>query len=376
MNCHWRILRLTGLALLVGLSARAATTIQFNVPALTGIGVTNRSMLITPIALFPDDPTQTPAYDRQRFTTDTNGMIGVSNMMNGLYQCDVQRPPDATRFYIQFTNAGAFAQAGMWVVVPGAETISPPHSVAYSAQASDARYSQGGPGGSTNWIQNANGAGTNTTLSNPAITNLSSGNAQSLRMQLGLMLPGDIPSITSFLNDQYIVEMGHTVNATVLNWTLAGAPVTEQFIDNGISFVPTGTFTATDDESYTSNRTYTLTVGNNATNITAKTTVAFEQKNYWGASALASLTDYQIISLSSAFATGLAQSRTITASNQFIYVAYPASYGAATFTVNGLLNTAWNLTTRSFTNASGFGSSYNIYQSQNLLSGTYIVTLQ
>ena len=140
--------------------------------------------------------------------------------------------------------------------------------------------------------------------------------------------------------------------------------------------MPVGTLTATDGATYSTSRTYTLTVGNALTNVTATTSVLFKQQNYWGNSANTSLTDAQIIALNSAFATSRTMSLNLSPSAQYIWIAYPASYGTATFTVNGLPNTAWNLTTRPFVNASGYSSSYNIYQSQNLLTGTYTIGVQ
>lgn len=197
-----------------------------------------------------------------------------------------------------------------------------------------------------------------------------------LRAALGLLLPTDIPIISSFANNQGTLEMGQTVNSTVLTWTLAGSAVTSQSINQGVGAVPVGTLTATDSASYTASRTYVLTVGNGTTNVSASSAVTFMQKAYWGASSVSGLSDAQVIALSSAFASGRSETQTITASAQYIYFAYPASFGAASFVVNGLPNTAWNLTTRSFVNASGYTSSYDIYQSQNLLSGTYTISVQ
>jgi hypothetical protein len=196
-----------------------------------------------------------------------------------------------------------------------------------------------------------------------------------LRAALGLLLPTDIPIISSFSNNQGTLEVGATVNSTVLTWALAGNTVTTQYLSYVGTIAPS-LLTATDSSSYSANRTYVLSVGDGNTNVSASTAVTFKQKNYWGASTATAPTDAQIIALSSAFASSRTQTQIVTASAQYIYFAYPANYGTASFIVNGLPNTAWNLTTRSFVNASGYSSSYNIYQSQNLLSGTYTISVQ
>jgi hypothetical protein len=106
------------------------------------------------------------------------------------------------------------------------------------------------------------------------------------------------------------------------------------------------------------------------------TSITFDNKYYWGVSSTPSpLTNAEIIALSSQFATSRNLSVMLTAAAQYIYFAYPAAWGTATFTVNGLLNTAWTLTVISFTNASGYNSSYNLYQSNNLLTGTYQIVV-
>ena len=229
----------------------------------------------------------------------------------------------------------------------------------------------------TNAIQLLNGRGTNTTLINPSIstTNLIYASGAGLtNISASAIVYG--PSISSFGNNQNVVEIGSTVNSTVLTWVLSGTTPTSQSVNQGIGTIAVGTLTATDSSAYTSARTYTLTVANANGSATANSAVSFESKNYGGASANSSLTDGQIIALSSGFNTGRQMTQSITASAQYIYVAYPAAYGAASFTVNGLPNTAWNLVTRAFVNASGYSASYNIYQSQNLLTGTYTIGVQ
>ena len=293
---------------------------------------------------------------------DANGTAIVSNVTPSVvYLAEVGYPMrEITRNYFVFPATNGLIDAYQYLVAP---TNSPgPGSMAYSMVASDARYALSGAagGGVTNnqylpGTPVGNGAG---------FTNISAAS----------IVYG--PSISSFGNNQNVVEIGSTVNSTVLTWALSGTAPTSQTINQGIGTVAVGTLTATDSSAYTSSRTYTLTVANANGSATASTSVSFESKNFWGASANSSLTDGQIIALSSGFNTGRQMTQSITASAQYIYVAYPAAYGAANFNVNGLPNTAWNLVTRAFANASGYSASYDIYQSQNLLTGTYTIGVQ
>ncbi len=94
------------------------------------------------------------------------------------------------------------------------------------------------------------------------------------------------------------------------------------------------------------------------------------KQRYWGVSALATVTDQQIVSLfSSDLAGANGQARTLTPASQHIYFVLPASFGAASFTVNGLYTSAWESTTRSITFPSQAAASYTIYRSTYAITG-------
>lgn len=186
-----------------------------------------------------------------------------------------------------------------------------------------------------------------------------------------LYVPTDI---TSFTNGVGTVEIGTTVNSIQLDWVI-NKGITSQTINQGIGSLATGLRTYTDTGVFTTTRAYTVTASDGSTSDNANTTVSFLHKRYWGVSSNTSLTDPQVLALSNEFSTSRSQSRTFTPSAQYIYFAYPTSFGAATFTVNGLLNTAWTLVQRAFINASGYSENFNIYRSDNLLTGTYVVAI-
>jgi hypothetical protein len=190
---------------------------------------------------------------------------------------------------------------------------------------------------------------------------------------------GNPPVISSFVNNQNSVEVGSTVTSTILNWTLAGGAITSQSINQGIGSLATGLRTATDSSSYGTSRTYTLSVSDGTSTITANSSVNFLSQMYWGASSqtAGTITDGQIIALgNSAFATTRATTQTISTANTYIFFCYPASFGAASFTWNGYPDLGWTLVTRSFVNASGASVSYNIYQHTLATIGSFTYQVQ
>jgi hypothetical protein len=183
------------------------------------------------------------------------------------------------------------------------------------------------------------------------------------------------PSVTSFTNDVGTVETGSSVSSVNLAWAF-NKTIVSQSINQGVGALPAAQRAATVSGPFVSSTTFTLTASDDhASSCNGNTTVSFMQKRYWGTNSAASLSDAQIRALSSEFSSSRTQTRTISPSAEYIYFAYPASFGAASFTVNGLPNTDWTLVTRAFVNASGYSESYRIYRSNNVLTGTYQVTI-
>lgn len=184
------------------------------------------------------------------------------------------------------------------------------------------------------------------------------------------------PSITSFVNNVNAVEIGSTVNSTTLTWVLGGGAATQQSLNQGLGIIPVGTLTKTDLAAYTVNRTYTLTVNNPNGSATANTSVSFLSKRYWGPQAASPLNDAQINALNGELATTyVGFNHTVTCAAQYIYFAFPTAWGVPNVNVNGLLNTAWTITTVNHQNASLYTTQYYVYRSNNLLTGSYIVQL-
>lgn len=177
------------------------------------------------------------------------------------------------------------------------------------------------------------------------------------------------PTITSFGNNVGSVEIGTTVNSTTLTWTLGGGPATNQVINQGIGTIPVGTHTATDLASYSSSRTYTLTVNNAAGSASASTSVSFLNKRYWGASAQTALNDAQINGMSGELASGylgFSHSIPCNAGGEYMFFAFPTAWGVPKVLVNGFLNTDWTIVTTNHVNSAGNTTQYYVYRSNNL----------
>jgi len=167
-------------------------------------------------------------------------------------------------------------------------------------------------------------------------------------------------------------EIGSTVNSVDLEWTI-NKTETSQSINQGIGSLTVGVRDYNYATPITTNTTFTITAGDGTTVDTANTTVAFYHRRWWGTSANTSLSSAQILGLANnEFGSSRSKSFTINGNSEYIYYAYPAAWGTATFTVNGLLNTAWTLDVVSHTNASGHVENYNVYRTNTTQSGSGI----
>lgn len=183
--------------------------------------------------------------------------------------------------------------------------------------------------------------------------------------------------ITSFTATPSIVEIGQSVAVTSLNWAI-NKTITSQTINPGnlhpqfdnrsiavggpISTDYTWTLTATDGSSYPGNTD------------TATASLVFRNKRYWGVSPNTTLTNSQIIALSSEFATSRVKDVIYDATGgRYVYYAYPVSFGNFTAVkVGGLAFSDYTVTVITFTNASGYISQYNLVRINNIQTGANI----
>jgi hypothetical protein len=194
------------------------------------------------------------------------------------------------------------------------------------------------------------------------------------------LAPPPAPPRVTLSNNINQVELGQVVTAVTLDWTLPhGTILSQSLTDAGVISPNLRTYTFT-GQNINSTKTYMLNytlsyIGFEGTiGAIASTTIQFSSKRYWGTLATDTPTDADIRSLDSGFSNTKTQTRIFNPSNEYIYFAWPVSLGAVTnFRFNGLLNSAWILTTRSFVNSSGGVNLYYIYRSEYRHSGSNII---
>lgn len=330
------------------------TTLGLNPALINSVTVKSIGAVSTPAGFF------TPYY--------TNfSVANYPQMSNGTVICSQIVYGQGVTYQIQLSDGYALTTTNFCI----------PSSAALDAN---------GNAPANQWL--GNGLSPNFTWSSPFTTNYSTivTNVGALYSAgTGLVLVSNVfslysaPTIASFVNNQNSLEIGQTVTSTLLTWTLAGGAITNQSLNESIGSVPIALRSYTNVATYTTARTYQLTVTDGVTTNTASTSVNFYSQEYWGASSqvAASITDAQIIALgNSQFATSRQMTQTIPTSNNYLYICYPASFGAATFIVNGFPDAGWTVVTRSFVNASGAPVSYNIYQHNFATIGSFTVQVQ
>lgn len=185
--------------------------------------------------------------------------------------------------------------------------------------------------------------------------------------------PMDILTLTNTVNS---VEIGSTVTSITFNWSRNKVPQTLSF-NQGIGSITPALLMYTASVNLSANTTYTLTATDGTdfpgNTDTASTTVSFSHRAYYGTSAAETLDSAGVLALANKpFASSRARSFSLDGGGKYFYYVYPASWGNASFTVNGLQSTAWVKSTLNFTNASGNTTSFNVYRSSTVQNGTGI----
>lgn len=216
-------------------------------------------------------------------------------------------------------------------------------------------------------------AGTPTSMSDDKVTH-EHPNYKTVKDALDYLLYVPV-QINSFTNTVNTVEIGSTVSAVTLNWNL-NKTVKSQTLSGGIGGIPVGTTSRSlSSLSLTSDTSWTLTVADEKNTVSRSTSVLFRNKRYWGTSVNTSLTNTDILAMSSEFASDYNMSKTLNASGgKYMYFAVPSSFGLDTskFKVGGLANSDWTKTTINFKNASGYTTSYDVFRSGNIQTGNAI----
>lgn len=179
------------------------------------------------------------------------------------------------------------------------------------------------------------------------------------------------PDISNFNIAPSVVEIGVVVDEIDLSWSL-NKPFTSLSINNGIgSIIPSLTSLNVTSLSLSGNTTYTITGGDGENTDSASATLNFRAKRWWGISPLSTFTGADILTLqNSELSTNRQQVRTFNGGGQYMWFAFPTSYGLPTFVVNGLPSTAFVTETVSHTNESGHTQNYYVIRTTTVQNGT------
>lgn len=204
---------------------------------------------------------------------------------------------------------------------------------------------------------------------------------------LVLRVPPVIPTFTASSGGLSTFEIGATISNVNLTWTIAptNLVLSSQTLSPNIGSVNVSLRTTNlTGLSLTTDTTWTNVIndglGFNNSIVTNTASIAFRHYLSWGRSSLTNLGNSEIQTLHTTgggagreFQTTRQRSGiSMTVSGQYVYFAYPASFGAATFRVNGFPNSAFTNTTVTYTNASGNVSSFLIYRTLELITGDAI----
>lgn len=201
---------------------------------------------------------------------------------------------------------------------------------------------------------------------------------------LVLRVPPSMPTFVASSGGLSAFEIGTTISNVNLTWTIAptGLVLSNQTLSPNIGMVDVSLRTTNlIGLSLTTDTTWTNVIndglGFNNSIVTNTASITFRHYLSWGRSSLTNLGNSEIQTLHTTGGGAGREFRTtrqrsgisMTVSNQYVYFAYPASFGAATFRVGGLPNSAFTSTTATYTNASGNVSSFLIYRTLELITG-------
>jgi hypothetical protein len=182
------------------------------------------------------------------------------------------------------------------------------------------------------------------------------------------------PQITGFSNTVGTVEIGSTITALTLAWSFNKAMVSVTL--NGAALPPAQLSERLTGLALVANTTYTLTASDGTRSTAQSSTIGFLPRRWWGVSALPALGSDDILALgNSDFATSRGQARSMSAAGEYLYFAWPASFGMPSFTVNGLQSSGWVEAAVSHTNAAGFTQPYYTFRSQYAQNGSGILVV-
>lgn len=193
------------------------------------------------------------------------------------------------------------------------------------------------------------------------------------------------PDFSVTLSGGGTVEVGATVSAPAFTASYVdGPPSTATLTDTeahsqNVTSTPTSFSSAYNFTKTVNNAsvTFTLTADKSSESDTSQVSYAWRPRAFWGVgSGVDTEAEVEVLASSGLIASRAATFTVSPGAGQYIYYAYPASYGAATFTVGGFEG-GFDLVsaTLSITNANGVTQDYRLYKSTNANLGSTTVTV-
>lgn len=187
------------------------------------------------------------------------------------------------------------------------------------------------------------------------------------------------PIVSTLTVTPNVVEIGVTLNTVNLAWTLNREPITSVNVTDVINInkATLSNSTVINNAGLTATKVYILTITDNSNITTKQASISFRYSNYIGKSTLTTLSNSQVLSLSTIELKGSKEGDYIFSDlvNEYIYFVFPASYGVPIFRVNGLNVVFLSTQVPNFTNVSGAIASYTVYRSENQLNGSVVITV-
>lgn len=185
-------------------------------------------------------------------------------------------------------------------------------------------------------------------------------------------------NITSFNNNVWSAENGSTVTDVKLTWSIAGVPTSVTLDGNAQALDSTGaTLTK---QTITKNTTWTLVAKDAKGATSTKTTsISFKNKVYSGPAEEGTYDSAFVLALAkNSLADNMKGDYSMNvADGQHAFFAAPAAWGdSPSFWVGGFEGGFSKVATFDFTNASGYTTSYNVFESTNDGLGQITVTVK
>ena len=184
-------------------------------------------------------------------------------------------------------------------------------------------------------------------------------------------------AISAFSNNVNTVEMGSTVDAITLNWTLNKDPKSQK-VDNTPVEASKRTLSLT-EQGIKADKTFTLSATDERDKTVTKTTaIRFYNGVYWGIGDAEQTVDSAfLLTLTKGLQASRGKTFTVNAGEgKHIFYAVPSRYGSCQFNVGGFDGGFNKVSTFEFTNSSGYAEKYDVYKSTNANLGSTTVTVK